>query len=351
MMKNDLNQFLGNISKETFLKNYWNKKPLFIKNAFSNTEELASFEDLFEFANDEDFESRIIYENDGRYSVKDGPVHSNDLKGQYTFICHALNLFNDDFKYFEQMVTSFIPHWQFDDVMATISNKGSSVGAHTDHYGVFILQGSGKREWFIQENAKQEFQEGLEVKILKEFNPEYSHVLEPGDMIYIPPLCAHHGVSLEDSISYSIGFKAFELENILKDYLYDFGENFESSEFYLDDNLRDPFELNDHFVDFFHKKITTSLNDKSIFKSWLASFLSSSRYPADASDNTNELAMDMKFTYYKTSEGFYTYLNNKFEILNESQIKELKRVVSSNNIEDLKDPHLKEFLLKSGAIL
>ena len=354
---NELNKFLNGLSKEEFLEKFWNKKPLLIKGAYPKVHELAQTEDLIDFACDEDFESRIIYEDKDTYRVKDGPINEDDLEGKYTIVCHALNLFSDEFKELEMLVSEIAPHWQFDDVMATVSQKGASVGAHTDHYGVFIMQASGKREWFIQENPKQEFIEGLDVKILKEFKADYSWILEPGDMIYIPPLCAHHGVTVEDSISYSLGFKAFEPNNIVKDYLFDLGDNFNDQSFYKHNSSSNKYELNDEFVDFFHQKILATANNKDLFKSWLASTLSSPRYPQLEVDEFKEdisqyeIAMDLKFIHYKNGLANYVYLNGHYNELDDIELKSLVSILDTRKIPSNTPKSLQRFLVNSGAAL
>ncbi len=357
---NTLNNFLGKLNTDQFLKKYWNKKPLLIKNALPQSKQFATKEDLLEFAMDEDFESRIIYENNGVYSVKDGPLNEEDLKGQFTVACHALNLFSDDFQSLENLVTSFIPHWQFDDVMATVSTKGASVGAHTDHYGVFILQAQGSREWFIQENPNQDFKEGLDIKILKDFNPDYSWILEPGDMIYVPPLCGHHGVTKEESISYSIGFKAFETKNIAKDYLFDLADNINDDSFYKHEVQSGKYELNDEFVDFFHKKLKEQLNNKSLFKSWLASNLSRQRYPdlpnenqEDFTLNDLEVAYDTKMITFKNEVNGknHVYINSEYIELGDEELHKLKDTLDSKEISsDLSDKIIR-LCLKANAII
>lgn len=351
----NLDNFLGDISVDTFLKDYWNKKPLLIKSACPEASSFATKEDLIEFATDEDFESRIIYEKDQSYTVKDGPITEDDLVGNHTIACHALNLFSEEFKDLENKVTSFIPHWQFDDVMATLSTKGASVGAHTDHYGVFILQAMGSREWFIQENPNQEFKEDLEVKILKQFNPDYSWVLGPGDMIYVPPLCAHHGVTLEESISYSIGFKAFETENILRDYMFDLADNLNDESFYKHETKSDKYELNDEFVDFFQKKLIEQAGNKELFKSWLASNLSSPRYPSefDTEDELElEVATDTKMIFIKNAdESINLYLNGSFKQVTKSEFNSIRNTIDTCKISNELSEETKLFLISSKAII
>lgn len=214
-----MNKF--NFDLENFLENYWEKKPLLIKAAWTKAFELATSTDLLELAADQDFESRMILETGGDYAwqLKHGPFNAEEYysEGQKTLICHKLNQLHSNF--FElQNAVRFLPNWQFDDVMATLSKDGASCGAHIDNYNVFLLQGSGKRKWLLQSNPNPVYQENLDVRLLKEFVPDTEYILEPGDMLYIPPQVAHHGISIGESISYSIGFKALEYANFLDFY-------------------------------------------------------------------------------------------------------------------------------------
>ncbi|MCT4642976.1 MAG: cupin domain-containing protein [Bacteriovoracaceae bacterium] len=296
---------LGSISKEVFYKEYLNKKTLVIKKSVTNISEFACAQDFYDFAFQEGYESRIIYEKNNTYTLKDGPLQQRDLIGNYTIACHGINLFHPSFKELEQAATDLIYHWEFDDIMATVSTKGASVGAHIDHYGVFILQGHGKRQWFIQEKPDPTYKEGLELKILKNFAPDYSVILEPGDLIYIPPGCAHHGVTIEESVSYSIGFKSLEDENIIKDYLYDFGSDFTSDKFYKTQGIQNnKFELDDHLVDYFQQNILEVINNRQLLKSWLSMYLSFPRMQSsfdindDQDKNNFDFVYDLKFNYF-----------------------------------------------------
>lgn len=269
-------QFLGGITPQEFLDNYWEKKPLLIKNAVSDIEEYASGEDLKELAFDESFETRIITLDNNQFEVKDGPLTEADFsKDKWTLACHNLNLLDSSFHNLEKAV-SFIPTWLFDDIMATYSNADSSIGAHIDKYNVFILQGSGKRKWELEINPNHEYQQGLPLKILKEFNPTIEWILEPGDMIYIPSSVAHKGTSLTESISYSIGFKSLEDQIILDKYLVDCLDQIETEE-YLKNTFtkiqEEETEVPETLINHFHQKVSDYLTNKEQFKNWFLSFL------------------------------------------------------------------------------
>jgi len=269
--------FLGGITPEQFLSEYWEKKPLLIRNAFPNAINLSTFEEFKDLAFDEDFETRIIYNDDKRYSVHEGPLEENAFdSGKWTFACHNLNTLSSDFFELEKCV-DFIPKWLFDDVMGTYSNRDSTIGAHIDKYNVFILQGAGKRVWKLQENPDHTYDPEKELKILKNFNPNIEWILEPGDMVYIPSSVAHEGTSIVDSLSYSIGFKSIEDQIVLDNFLTDCLENIETEDYLKLEDLKvstDKNSIPNDLIPTVHKRISNYIGDESFFKSWFISFLS-----------------------------------------------------------------------------
>ncbi len=103
---------------------------------------------------------------------------------------------------------AFIPRWRRDDVMVSFAVRGGGVGPHVDNYDVFLIQGMGRRLWGVERRPERALLGGLELQVLRRFRADASWVLGPGDMLYVPPGVAHHGVALEDSLSYSVGFRA-----------------------------------------------------------------------------------------------------------------------------------------------
>ncbi len=226
--------FFNGMDPEYFLKNYWNKKPCLFKKAVPYVQDLGNTSDFLEMSYDPDSETRMVIQSGGDYpwQAKLGPFIKSDFKEKslWTLICHNLELVNEDFQQLKKNI-NFIPDWHFDDIMATVSNKGSSVGAHVDDYSVFIIQGSGKRRWLLEENPNLDYYPDLDVRLLTKFNPKFEWILESGDMLYLPPNVAHHGISLEDSISYSIGFKSVRYNNLIVNYAMDLMNDLENLSF------------------------------------------------------------------------------------------------------------------------
>ena len=216
---------LGDLSPETFLKEYWQKKPLLIRQAFSGFQSPISADELAGLALEEEVESRIVIENNtSPWELKRGPFTEEDFSSlppsRWTLLVQAVNhwvpevnAILDDF--------DFLPSWRLDDIMISYAADGGSVGPHYDQYDVFLIQTEGKRRWQIgpvyDENSPK--LEDTELHILSEFEVLEDHVLEPGDMLYLPPGIGHNGVAVgNDCMTISVGFRAPSHREILMQY-------------------------------------------------------------------------------------------------------------------------------------
>lgn len=217
---------LGNMSEEQFMQEYWQKKPLLIRQAFVDFKSPVSPDDLAALACEEDVNSRIVMEKDGDYPwfPMFGPM-SDEIYADMPETHWSL-IVNDLEKYIPELSWiidrfRFIPEWRLDDLMISYAADEGSVGPHIDLYDVFILQGLGKRRWQINQQPVDEDNQVKEtpLRIQKEFVAEEEWILEPGDMLYLPPGVSHHGVSLGESLSYSIGFRATSHADIVNEFI------------------------------------------------------------------------------------------------------------------------------------
>jgi len=208
--------FNTGLSQQQFLNEYWQKKPLLIRQAFVDFESPISPDDLAGLACEPDIESRLIEEHgreDSPWQVTHGPL-SEDIFSRLP-ASHWTMLVQDVDKHIPDIQSlldpfRFIPDWRRDDLMISYAVEQGTVGPHTDGYDVFLLQAMGTRRWQIGDQALIELQliEGLDLQILSEFNPTQQWDLQPGDILYLPPHFAHHGVALNDCMTFSIGFRA-----------------------------------------------------------------------------------------------------------------------------------------------
>lgn len=204
-------QLLGGISPAEFMATYWQKKPLLIRNAIPNFKPLLSRAELFELAEQEDVESRLIVVNGDKWKLSHGPMERKSLpslkKTNWTLLVQGVDL-HDAAAHVLKNQFRFAPDARLDDLMISFATDGGGVGPHFDSYDVFLLQAQGTRRWRIGKQKDGTLQPNVPLKILANFKPEQEFDLQPGDMLYLPPRYAHDGVAVGECMTYSIGFKA-----------------------------------------------------------------------------------------------------------------------------------------------
>ncbi len=208
--------FNTDLSQQQFLQQYWQKKPLLIRQAFPDFISPISPEDLAGLACEPEIESRLIEEyghGGAAWQVTCGPLTEQDFarlpETHWTMLVQDVDKHLPELQYLLDPFR-FIPDWRRDDLMISYAPKFGSVGPHTDSYDVFLLQAMGERHWQIIDEPIHEAKliNGIELQILEEFSANQEWQLQPGDMLYLPPHIAHHGVALNDCMTFSIGFRA-----------------------------------------------------------------------------------------------------------------------------------------------
>lgn len=209
--KNTALTLLGGISAEEFLKEYWHKKPLLVRNAIPDFSGLLSPDELAGLACEEDAQSRLISFKGKQWKMEQGPFNEDRFaqlpERNWTLLVQELNHHLQEAADLLQQF-NFIPHARLDDLMVSYAPDGGGVGPHFDSYDVFLLQGLGQRLWRISEQEDLSLVEGSPLRILKNFNTDQEWTLSPGDMLYLPPHVAHWGIAVGDCMTYSIGFRA-----------------------------------------------------------------------------------------------------------------------------------------------
>jgi 50S ribosomal protein L16 3-hydroxylase len=210
MQKNTALALLGGLTPEQFMKRHWQKKPLLIRQAVPNMQPLIERSELLEMVESEEVESRHIVRKGAKWTLKKGPMARKSLPSfktpDWTVLIQGVDLHNDAVHALLQQFR-FVPDARLDDLMISYATDGGGVGPHFDSYDVFLLQAQGQRKWRIGRQKKFELQEGVPLKILKEFKPEAEFLLNPGDMLYLPPGYAHDGVAVGECMTYSVGFR------------------------------------------------------------------------------------------------------------------------------------------------
>lgn len=232
-----LEQLLGGLTPEQFFRDYWQKKPLLVRGAVPGLDTLLDGQGLLKLACREDAESRLVRAGRGKWRLDHGPFDPDTLadlpKKNWSVLVQGVNMLlpegDDLLNRF-----NFVPYARLDDLMVSFAPPGGGVGPHFDSYDVFLIQGLGRRRWEISTQDDLELVEDAPLRILKRFQVEQSWELEPGDMLYLPPQCAHNGVALTDCMTWSIGFRAPPTQEIATQFLL-----------YLQDTL----ELDGRFAD------------------------------------------------------------------------------------------------------
>jgi len=209
-------ELLGGLSPDTFMRRYWHKKPLLVRQAIPRFAPLLPRSELFELAGREEVESRLVTLERRRskehWTLQRGPFARRALPAlktpEWTLLVQGVDLHSDAIHELMNRFR-FIPDARLDDLMISYASDGGGVGPHFDNYDVFLLQAQGRRRWRIGRQQDLSLKPNMPVKILANFEPEQEFVLEPGDMLYLPPHYAHDGVAVGgDCMTYSIGFRS-----------------------------------------------------------------------------------------------------------------------------------------------
>lgn len=214
----DVNQILpllGGMSPAHFMKRHWQKKPLLVRQAIPGFAPVLDRRALFELASRDEVESRLMVRQPSRgkerWRLQHGPFLRRALpplkQPDWTLLVQGVDLHEDGL---HQLMNQFrfVPDARLDDLMISYASDGGGVGPHFDSYDVFLLQAHGQRRWKIGRQKDLSLRDDLPLKILANFVPEQEFVLEPGDMLYLPPRYAHDGIALGECMTYSIGFRS-----------------------------------------------------------------------------------------------------------------------------------------------
>lgn len=271
---------LNNLTPAQFLAEYWQKKPLLIRQAIPNFTGLLTPNDLAGLACEDDVQARIIKNNKDKWRVQNSPFDETDFaklpKRDWTLLVQRVNHYLPEAADLLAQF-NFIPHARLDDLMVSYAPAGGCVGAHVDSYDVFLLQGSGKRNWKISTQTDLSLVEGAPLKILQNFKAEQEWVLEAGDMLYLPPQIAHWGVAeTDDCMTYSIGFRAPKTQELMHEFLSYLQDNINAEGLYADPELQlqnHPAEISDAMVNTVETMLKNITWDKNNVADFIGKYL------------------------------------------------------------------------------
>lgn len=280
---------LGERSAETFLRDYWQKRPLLIRGAIPDFQTPISPDELAGLCCEEDIESRLILEHAGPtpWSVEHGPLAEQRFselpETHWTLLVQECNRYVPELaELLDQF--NFIPNWRVDDVMASYAPAQGSVGPHVDQYDVFLLQAHGTRRWQISQQTvdKDNQLAGLDLCIMRDFITAEEWVLEPGDMLYLPPGVAHHGVALEDCITLSVGFRAPSHAELLTGFADHVAAQIDPAQRYHDPGLalqKNPGEITASALKQVRDILQKTLANDAAIDHWFGEFITEAKNP------------------------------------------------------------------------
>ena len=228
------------IDKEMFLARYWQRKPMLLPQALPSFNAPIDANELAGMAMEDGIESRIIEQADDTWQLHHGPFEENDFQrdNPWTLLVQAVDHYVQEVAGLRQLV-DFIPSWRVDDVMVSYASDGGSVGPHYDNYDVFLLQGEGQRLWKLGQYCDSEttLLPHDELKILSNFQQQDEYLLNPGDILYVPPGIAHWGIAQGECTTFSIGFRAPRLNELVSRFTDKLLDQLDPELFYTDPGL------------------------------------------------------------------------------------------------------------------
>ncbi|MCG6542601.1 cupin domain-containing protein [Pseudomonas sp. KSR10] len=281
-------QILGGVSAREFLRDYWQKKPLLIRQAIPSFESPVSPDELAGLSLEEEVESRLVIEHGANpWELRRGPfneeTYQNLPERDWTLLVQAVDqLVPEVAELIEHF--RFLPNWRIDDVMVSFAAPGGGVGPHFDNYDVFLLQAHGQRRWRLGQmcDGDSPLLQHADLRILADFQGTDEWVLEPGDILYLPPRLAHFGIAENACMTYSLGFRAPSAAEVLTHFTDFLVQFLPDEERYSDADLapiEDPHQIQSDALDRLRAMLAEHMGDERLLLTWFGQFMTEPRYP------------------------------------------------------------------------
>lgn len=295
---------LGGITAEQFLAEYWQKKPLLVRNGLPEIVGLLEPEDVQELALEEHASARLIRQKDknpNEWHVKSSPLTKGDfqkLPKLWTLLVQAVDHYSFDLSELWKKFP-FIPQWRRDDIMVSYAPKGGSVGKHFDFYDVFLVQGHGHRRWQLGQmcDANTAFVPNQPLKLLPEIDVQFDEILAPGDLLYVPPGMAHYGVAEDDCLTFSFGFRMPNLAGMMERISDQFSANTLLQNPVVDivrKQISQIGEINTSELSHLKDLVLAQLQDSAALDAAIMSYMSEPKYPDNIPEADEIEADDLK---------------------------------------------------------
>lgn len=279
---------LKDFDSAAFLRDYWQKAPLLIRNPWPVWNNPLEPDELAGLACEAEVESRLVVGAQGSWAVEHGPMAETHFarlgKAPSTLLVQAVDHHVPEVAALIEPFR-FIPNWRIDDVMVSYATDGGGVGPHYDQYDVFLIQGKGRRRWRVGQLCDDDSPliHHDDLRLLAEFHATDEWVLEPGDILYVPPRIAHDGVAVgDDCMTYSVGFRAPSRSELLTHFVDDLVAQMQDDDRYSDPDLAiqdNPGEISNIALDRLHRLAIEQLQDRASFTRWFGHYSSTRKYP------------------------------------------------------------------------
>lgn len=295
---------LGGITAEQFLAEYWQKKPLLVRNGLPEIVGLLEPQDVQELALEEHASARLIRQKDknpNEWHVKSSPLTKGDfqkLPKLWSILVQAVDHYSFDLSELWKKFP-FIPQWRRDDIMVSYAPKGGSVGKHFDFYDVFLVQGHGHRRWQLGQmcDANTSFVPNQPLKLLPEIDVQFDEILAPGDLLYVPPGMAHYGVAEDDCLTFSFGFRMPNVAGMMERISDQFSANSLLQNPVVDiarKQMSQIGEINASELSHLKDLVLAQLQDSAALDAAIMSYMSEPKYPDNIPEADEIEADDLK---------------------------------------------------------
>jgi 50S ribosomal protein L16 3-hydroxylase len=366
------------LDKEDFLERFWQRDSLFIDGAIADFTPPISADELAGLALDAEVESRIVEYGDGQWSLHHGPFEASDFQSDnpWTLLVQAVDHYLPEVARLHQLI-DFIPRWRMDDVMVSYAVDDGGVGPHYDNYDVFLLQGEGERLWKLGQACDEStpLLPHDELRLLSDFQSTEEHLLRCGDILYVPPGMAHWGVSRGESTTFSIGFRAPRVSDMVSRWADHLLERQSTEVFYRDAGSSSdtrPGEIAPPDLEQVQKVLTQALQ-QPLDNLWFGELVTEPRYeltPADEDISPSTsiisreaevlvLSLGARLAWQETQEGIVVFANGISDAFPVSALPWAMQLCAEGRLEgeflmqalgDTAGIHLLTFLREQGCI-
>lgn len=279
---------LAKFDPAAFLRDTWQQRPLLIRDPWDSWSNPLEPDELAGLAGEDMVEARLVEASEGTWRAEDGPFPGKRFarlgKAPWTLLVQAVDHHVPEVAALLAEFR-FLPNWRIDDVMVSYASAGGGVGPHFDQYDVFLIQGLGRRRWRIGPRCDEtsELLPHDDLRLLANFEAVDEWVLEPGDILYVPPGVAHDGMALtDDCMTYSIGFRAPARADLISAWCDEALAGLDDDDRYADPGIAaqdNPGEISAAALARLQAMVLERLGDPAAFARWFGTYSSAPKYP------------------------------------------------------------------------